>query len=69
LSGATRSLVSPSAIGNTPPAPMPAMIRLANSSENDDDSAPRTLARPSSTRHTITRRALPNKSAAAPSAG
>jgi hypothetical protein len=69
LFGPTRSLVNPSAIGNTPPAPIPARIRLAKSSENDDDSAPRILARPSSTRQTITSRALPNMSAAAPSTG
>jgi hypothetical protein len=29
LSGATRSLVSPSATGNTPPEPMPARMRVA----------------------------------------
>ena len=44
LVGPTRSLVSPSAIGNTPPEPMPARMRVANSSENEVDSAPRMLA-------------------------
>src|ERR1700686_3017752 len=48
---------------------MPAKIRDANNSENDDDIAPRILATPSSTRHRITRRVLPNISAAAPSTG
>ena len=69
LSGPTRSLVSPSAIGNTPPEPMPARMRVANRSENDVAIAPRMLARPSSTRHTIISRALPNMSATAPSTG
>ena len=42
---------------------------VANSSENEVAIAPRMLARPSSTRHTIISRALPNRSAAAPSTG
>ena len=50
LSGPTRSLVRPSATGNTPPEPMPARMRVANSSGNEVASAPRMLARPSSTR-------------------
>ena len=66
FSGPTRSLVRLSATGNTPPEPMPARIRDANSSQNDVAIAPRMLARPSSTRHTIISRALPNRSAAAP---
>ena len=69
FSGPTRSLVSPSATGNTPPEPMPARMRDANSSGNDVAIAPRMLARPSSTRQTIISRALPNRSAAAPSTG
>src|SRR4051812_42243426 len=48
---------------------MPARIRVANNSENNDDIAPRMLARPSNTRQPIISRALPNKSAAAPSTG
>ena len=69
FSGPTRSLVRLSATGNTPPEPMPARMRDANSSQNDVAIAPRMLARPSSTRHTIISRALPNRSAAAPSTG
>src|SRR6266404_6834682 len=69
FSGATRSLVRLSAIGNTPPEPMPARIRVANNTENDDDIAPRIFAQPSSTRQPIISRVLPNKSAAAPSTG
>ena len=37
FAGATRSLVKPSATGNTPPEPMPARIRDANNSGNDVD--------------------------------
>src|SRR5882757_2687652 len=48
---------------------MPARIREANSSQNDVDIAPRMLATPSSIRHTTISRALPNRSAAAPSTG
>ena len=44
-------------------------MRVANSSGNEVDSAPRMLASPSSTRQTIISRALPNMSAAAPSTG
>ena len=69
FSGPTRSLVRLSATGNTPPEPMPARIRDANSSQNEVAIAPRILATPSSTRHTIISRALPNRSAAAPSTG
>src|SRR5439155_1720022 len=69
FSGPTRSLVRLSATGNTPPEPMPARIRLANSSGNDVAIAPRMLASPSSTRQTIISRALPNMSAMAPSTG
>ena len=69
FSGPTRSLVRLSAIGNTPPAPMPARMRVANSSGNDVDSEPNMLAKPSSTRQITASRALPNKSAAAPSTG
>ena len=46
----TRSLVRLSATGKTPPEPMPARIRLANSIGNEVAIAPRMLARPSSTR-------------------
>ena len=69
FSGPTRSLVRLSATGNTPPEPIPARMRDANSSQNDVAIAPRMLATPSSTRHTIISRALPNRSAAAPSTG
>src|SRR5215203_3013781 len=69
FSGPTRSLVRPSEIGNTPPEPVPARMRLANSSGNEVAIAPRMLARPSSARQTTIRRALPNMSAKAPSAG
>ena len=69
FSGPTRSLVRLSATGNTPPEPIPARMRDANSSQNDVAIAPRMLASPSSTRHTIISRALPNISAAAPSTG
>src|SRR6202048_510325 len=48
---------------------MPARMRDANNSENEFAMAPRMLARPTSTRHTTTSRALPNRSAAAPSTG
>jgi hypothetical protein len=65
FSGPTRSLVRLSATGNTPPEPIPARIRDANNSQNDVAIAPRILASPSSTRHTIISRALPNRSAAA----
>src|SRR6185436_4391365 len=57
FSGPTRSLVRLSATGNTPPEPIPARIREANSSQNDVAIAPRMLAMPSSTRHTIISRA------------
>src|SRR6185312_2701978 len=69
FSGPTRSLVRLSETGNTPPEPMPARMRLANSSGNDVAIAPRILANPSSTRQTIISRALPNMSAMAPSTG
>src|SRR3954451_8354472 len=48
---------------------MPARIREANSGQNEVDIAPRMLATPSSIRHTTISRALPNRSAAAPSIG
>ena len=44
-------------------------MREANSIQNDVASAPRMLAMPSSTRQTTISRALPNRSAAAPSTG
>jgi len=48
---------------------MPARILEANSIPNEVDIAPRIWAKPSSTRQTIIRRALPNMSAMAPSTG
>ncbi|MGY3111076.1 hypothetical protein ACVWW7_007703 [Bradyrhizobium sp. LM6.9] len=69
FSGPTRSLVRLSATGNTPPEPMPARIRVAKRTENELESAPRMLARPSSARQPIISRVLPNRSAAAPTIG
>src|SRR5438552_1154163 len=69
FSAPTRSLVRPSETGNTPPEPMPARMRVANNSGNEVEIAPRMLASPSSARQKIISRALPNRSAAAPTNG
>lgn len=69
FAGATRSAVKPSATGNTPPEAMPASMRLANRPEKEVESAPRMQATPSSARHSVINRALPNRSAAAPTIG
>src|SRR5919206_1137539 len=65
----TRPTVSPSEIGNPPPDPIPARMRLTYSSGIDVAIAPRILAKPSSASATIISRALPKTSAKAPSTG
>ncbi|MGY4294780.1 hypothetical protein ACVWXN_002875 [Bradyrhizobium sp. i1.4.4] len=69
LAGATRSAVRPSATGNTPPEAIPARMRLANRPEKVVATAPRMQETPSSARHSVINRALPNRSAAAPITG
>ncbi len=56
-------------MGNVPPAAIPHRTRDRNSISNDVAIAPTMLAAPSSTRHAIISRALPNISAAAPRIG
>ncbi len=70
FSGPTRSLVRLSAIGNTPPAPIPASMRVANSSRERGRECAQDVGKAEQrSRQPIISRVLPNRSAAAPMSG